>query len=123
MVELINGQLRMLSDRILLKPLDWKPSEIIDVVRHGRPLSGVVVAIGPGHHPIKRKNGPKGKNSLMDYSRHFRPTEVCVGDTVELGGLNVFDGKGYQFAEVMVNGELHIICQERDVAAVHERAA
>lgn len=122
MAEMLNAIPRMLGDRILLKPLDWKPSTLIDVIRVGRPLSGTVVAIGPGHHPTKRKDGPKGKNSILNYSRHFRATEVKPGDTVELGGLNIFDGQGYQFPEVIVNGELHIICTERDVAAVHEAA-
>lgn len=110
------SQFRPTGDRILLKPLAWEPSKIIEVVRHGRPLRGEVMAIGPGHHPAKYKhrNGKK----LMDYSRLFRPTEVKVGDIVELGGLNIFDGKGYDFTEVIVGNEAMVVCTERDVAMV-----
>lgn len=112
--------IRPLRDKILLKPLEWKPSEILEVVRHGRPLRGEVIAVGPGSHPKKYKAGPKGPRSLMDYSKRFQPTEVKVGDIVELGGLNIFDGKGYQFTEVMHGTELLLICQEADVVGVCE---
>jgi hypothetical protein len=113
-------QVKMLGDRILLKPLKWEPSKILEVVRHGRTLRGEVMAVGPGHNPLKYKPGPKGKRQFMNYSRHFRPTEVKVGDIVELGGLNQFDGKGYEFTEVIVGVENMIICTERDVAIVIE---
>lgn len=120
MTELIHSvsQVRMTADRILLKPMKWQPSKILEVVRHGRPLRGEVMAIGPGHHPLKYKKVRDKK--LMDYSKRFRPTEVKVGDVVEIGGLNVFDGKGYQFPEVIVGNEAMIICSERDVVGVVE---
>lgn len=113
-------QLRMLRDRILLKPLEWDASKTIIAIRHGRPVRGVVVAVGPGSYPKKYKAGPKGPRSIMEYSRHFRPTEVKVGDIVELGGLNVFDGQGYQFTETWVDNEKHLICDEGDVAVVRD---
>ena len=111
-------QIRLLGDRILLKPLKWQPSKILEVVRFGRALRGEVMAVGPGHNPLKYRkvNGKK----LMDYSKRFRPTEVKVGDIVELGGLNVFDGEGYQFPEVLVGTERMLICTERDVTIVIE---
>lgn len=111
---------RMLGDRILLKPLAWEPSKILEVVRFGRPLRGQVMRIGPGHNPIKYKAGPKGRKQFMDYSKRFRPTEVREGDIVELGGLNQFDGEGYKFQEVTVGNEKMLICTERDVAMVCE---
>ncbi len=114
------SQVRLLGDRILLRPLDWEPSKIISVIRSGRPLRGEVMAIGPGHYPMKYRKGPKGPKPFMDYSRHFRPTEVKVGDIVELGGLNQFDGKGYQFPEFIVGNETMLVITERDVAAVHD---
>lgn len=111
------NQFRPLGDRILLRPLAWKPSEILEVVRYGRTLRGEVMAIGPGHNPLKYKTrGDKTKT--MDYSAHFRPVDVKVGDVVELGGLNAFDGAGYQFPEVIVGTETMIVCTERDVAGV-----
>lgn len=114
------SDVRLLGDRILLRPLKWEPSKILEVVRFGRALRGEVMAVGPGHHPLKYRKGPKGPKQFMDYSRHFRPTEVKVGDVVELGGLNAFDGKGYQFSEVTVGVETMLICTERDVAMVCE---
>lgn len=111
---------RMLGDRILLKPLDWDASKTIIAIRHGRTVRGVVVAIGPGTNCKKYKAGTKGPRSLMDYSRHFTPTELQPGDIVELGGLNAFDGEGYAFPEEWVNGVKHIICQEADVAIVRD---
>ena len=112
------NNVRLLGDRILVRPLKWQPSKILEVVRFGRPLRGEVMAVGPGHHPLKYRRGPKGPKQFMDYSRHFRPTEVKVGDIVELGGLNVFDGVGYKFSEVLVGVETMIVCSERDVAGV-----
>lgn len=126
MTEIVNGSIRLMGDRILLKPLDWQGEEVhgqgarIHVVRSGRTLRGTVIAVGPGHNPIKYKPNAMGKRAKMDYSRHFRPTDVKPGDVVELGGLNVFDGKGYQFTEILYNGEKHIICSERDVCLVRQ---
>lgn len=117
------AQVRMLGDRILLRPLAWEPSKILEVVRHGRPLRGEVMAIGPGMHPIKYKAHPDGKRKIADYAKRMRPTEVKVGDIVELGGLNVFDGAGYSFPEVIVGAETMLICAERDVAGVVDAGA
>lgn len=114
-------QLRMRGDRILLKPLAWEPSKLIEVVRHGRPLRGQVMAIGPGHHPTCKRVRQSDGTQRVEYSRHFRPTEVRVGDVVELGGLNIFDGKGYDFTEVLVGNETMLVCTERDVAMVIEQ--
>jgi co-chaperonin GroES (HSP10) len=111
------AQFRPLGDRILLRPLKWEPSKILDVVRHGRALRGEVMAIGPGHNPLKYGTR-SDKTKKMDYSKHFRPVDVKVGDVVELGGLNVFDGQGYQFPEVIVGTETMIIVTERDIAGV-----
>jgi hypothetical protein len=67
------AQFRPLGDRILLRPLAWKPSEILEVVRNGRTLRGEVMAIGPGHNPLKYKTrGDKTKK--MDYSRTSAPS-------------------------------------------------
>ena len=119
-MEVINGPIRMMHDRILLKPMDWDASKTIIAIRHGRPVRGRVIAVGPGHNPIKYKPNAQGKRAQMDYSKHFRRTEVKPGDIVELGGLNQYDGKGYQFTEIIYNGEHHVICSERDVCIVRD---
>lgn len=125
-MEIIHGTLRMIGDRILVKPLSWEgesvhgPGSRLHIIRNGNPLRGTVVAVGPGHNPIKYKPNAQGKRAKMDYAKRFRPTELKVGDVVELGGLNQFDGKGYSFTEMIYNGERHLICAERDVAIVRD---
>lgn len=127
--EVINGKLRMAGDRILLKPLEWEGEEVhgagsrIAVVRSGRPLRGVVREVGPGIHPVsKRIKSADGQKQRIEFSKRFRPTEVKPGDIVELGGLNIYDGKGYNFPEVIYNGERCLIVTERDVAILREVA-
>lgn len=120
MTEIVNGTLRMMGDRILVKPMDWDTHTQVIAIRHGRPVRGKVIAVGPGANPKKYKAGPKGPKSRMDYSNHFQPTEVKPGDIVELGGLNVFDGLGYQFTDVLYNNEMHLICSEKDVCVVRD---
>lgn len=112
------AQFKPTKDRILLRPLAWEPSKILEVVRFGRPLRGEVMAVGPGLNPIKYRPHPDGKRRIAEYSKRFKPTEVKVGDIVELGGLNIFDGQGYQFPEVVVGNETMLIVTERDVAGV-----
>ncbi len=115
-------RLRMTRDRILVKPLDWEPSRIITVIRRGRPLRGVIKAVGPGR--LYRKYRAKPHNTQQrEYveTGTFIPTEVRPGDVVELGGLNVFDGQGYNFPQVMIGTERFLIAQEQDVCFVHEQ--
>lgn len=117
-------KLRMLRDRILLRPLDWKPSTCIEVVRQGRPLRGVVAAVGPGRLYRRYKPHPTdSRKRTYTENGHFIRTEVKVGDVVELGGLNVYDGLGYNFPQVTIGTETYLICQEQDVAFVHEAEA
>ncbi len=114
-------KLRMLRDRILLRPLDWVPSSLIQVVRHGRPLRGVVEAVGPGR--LYRRYRTQGNKRDYIETNHFIPTQVKVGDVVELGGLNVYDGLGYNFPQITIGTETFIVCQEQDVAFVSEQEA
>jgi co-chaperonin GroES (HSP10) len=112
--------IRPLRDKILVKPLDWEPSKVLEVVRHGRPLRGEVIAVGPGSYP-KRYNRDYSKT--WD-SKQFVPLQVKPGDVVELGGLNQFDGEGYgHFTEVMHGTERLLICQESDICGVVDEAA
>lgn len=109
-------KLRPMRDGIVVKPLPWEPSKTVIAVRHGRPLRGVVVAVGRGNHrKLYRENRTK-----YVLSKHFTPTDVKPGDVVELGGLNAFDGEGYSFPRVMIGTELHLLCSEKDVAIVRD---
>jgi hypothetical protein len=54
---------------------------------------------------------------------HFIPTVVKPGDIVELGGLNAYDGQGYNFPQITIGTETFLIVQEQDVCFVDEREA
>jgi co-chaperonin GroES (HSP10) len=118
LAEVIIGQLRMLGDRILLKPLEWDTNTTIHAIRHGRPVRGEVIAIGPGLHPVSKRTKLADGRQRIDFAKRFQATEAKPGDVVELGGLNIFDGKGYEFPEVIVNGVKHLIVTERDVCGI-----
>ena len=110
--------LRPLRDGILLEPLDWNPSHVIDLVRFGRPLRGIVRAVGPGAYRKRYLKNSEGQRCAVRETSAFIPTEVKPGDVVELGGLNAFNGEGYQFQDVMLNGKTHLLCREADVCGV-----
>lgn len=111
----------MLRDRLLVRPLDWTPSRIISVVRHGRPLRGIVEAVGPGrlHRRYRAHPTDARKRQFID-GKHFIPTEVKIGDVIELGGLHAFDGLGYNFPQVTIGTTRYLICQEQDVCFIDE---
>jgi co-chaperonin GroES (HSP10) len=109
-------KLRMLRDQMLVEPKDQAYSAIIYCINNDKPMRGIVRAIGPGHYP-KKYNGPKGKRIKSWDSKHFQPTEVKVGDIVELGGLQY---GGYSFQTVYIGNVLHLICREADVAGIVE---
>ena len=112
----------MLRDRLLVRPLDWHPSTIISIVRNQRPLRGEVVSVGPGRLYRRYKPHPTDSNKRTYVeTKRFIPTQVKVGDVVELGGLNAYDGQGYNFPQVTIGTETFIIVQEQDVAGVVEQ--
>lgn len=105
-------RLRPLRDQIIVRPLQWTPSRTIQIAGNARrTLRGEAVAVGPGCYP-KRYNRDRSKT--WD-SPAFRPTQVKVGDIVELGGL---ENDGYSFPTVLIGTELHVICREEDVVGV-----
>ena len=109
-----SAKLRPLRDQIIVEPIDWNPSSFIEVVYSGRPVQGRVLAIGPGTYP-KRYNGAKGARTKSWDSCVFRPTEVKVGDLVQLGGLEI---QGYLFTAFRWGDREVIVCREEDVAGV-----
>ena len=109
-------RIRPLRDQMIVKPLDWQPSKVLaelgaKIVWQGKTLRGEVLAIGPGCYP-KRYNADRSK---MWESKFFRPTEVKVGDVVELGGLEI---RGYGFDELMWGMDRVILCREADVTGI-----
>lgn len=110
--------LRPLRDGIVLEPLDWNPSHVIELVRFGRPLRGIVKAVGPGAYKKVYLKNSEGQRCGYKDTMIFMPTEVKPGDVVELGGLNAFDGEGYRFEDVVLDGKTHLLCREADVCGV-----
>lgn len=121
-------KLRLLRDRLLVRPLEWVPSRIIAAIRFGRPVRGVIEAVGPGRLYRRYRDKPAAlrRSGLVREQREFRENgtlirpDVRVGDIIELGGLNIFDGEGYNFPQVIIGTKRFLICQEQDVCFVHE---
>lgn len=113
------SQLRMLRDHILVKPLDWQPSRIVEIAGNVRkPLRGLVVAVGPGQRRRKYRFNEKGERiRVSEINGKQIPCDVKVGDTVELGGLEI---GGYSFPEILIGNERHVIAQEADVCLIVE---
>jgi co-chaperonin GroES (HSP10) len=115
-VEWVDGNFKPLGDRMLVKPLKVELSTTIEAHWRGRTLRGQVVAVGPGEYP----NIYNADRSKVRKSRVFRPTEVKVGDIVELGGIDI---GGYAFPRIMYRGEEHVLASEKDVAGIHGSSA
>lgn len=109
--------LRPLRDQIILLPLEWRPSSVIQIAGNKRsPLRGKVVAIGPGRRVLKYWRNSRGERTKVGETGQVIPTEVKVGDIVEIGGLEL---DGYKFPTTDIDGVRHVICQEADVCFVH----
>ena len=111
-----SDKLRPLRDQIIVEPIPWPFSDIIEVVYTGRPLRGRVLAVGPGHYR-KLYDGRKGVRTKSWESRYFTPCQLKIGDIVQLGGLS-FDG--YLFQTVRWGQTECVICRENDVTGVEE---
>ena len=113
-----DAQIRPLHDHIVVEPLGIEHSKILLVVDNIKPVRGIVKAVGPGHYPLRYDN-EKGRRTKMWRSSTFQPTQVKVGDIVELGAVNI-DGhiSGYSFQQIMYGTKMHIICREADVAGI-----
>lgn len=108
-------EIRPLRDNMIVEPLDACLSALIEVVHEVKPLRGVVKAIGPGCYPKRYDHYDKHRRTKTWDSKMFQPTQVKVGETVELGGLGI---GGYSFQTFYWGEKLHLICREEDVAAV-----
>jgi co-chaperonin GroES (HSP10) len=111
----LEGGLRPLQDYLIVEPLDPEFSKVLQIVYKIKPLRGIVRAAGPGHYPRRYDHPEKHKRTKMWRSERFQPTEVKVGDTIQLGGLNY---GGYAFETFTWNGVVHLICREADVVGI-----
>lgn len=114
--------IRCLHDYIVVEPLGVEHSAILAVIEHTKPLRGIVKAVGPGHYPMQYNHPDKHKRTKMWRSKVFQPTQVKVGDVVELGAVKI-NGRfeGYSFQQIMIGSKMHIMCREQDVSGVVDR--
>ena len=89
--------LRPLRDRILVKPIERRASELIQAIHNELPTEGIVVAVGPGKFI-------KGKRI---------PLESKVGDHIKFG-----EGDYLKFPEHWEGNQRYLVLQEADIACV-----
>ena len=112
-------KIRCLRDQIVVEPLPVEHSKLLAVVEHTKPLRGIVKAVGPGHYPMCYDHPDKHRRTKMWRSTTFQPTQVKVGDIVELGGIRE-NGRimGYAFPQILWGDKVHVIAREADVSAI-----
>lgn len=109
--------IRCRRDYIVVEPLKVDHRVPFMVIERTKPLRGIVKAVGPGHYPKRYDHPDKHVRTKTWDSRTFQPTEVKVGDVVELGG---YEYGGYAFQTFMWGDVLHVICREADVSGIVE---
>jgi hypothetical protein len=116
-------QIRPLRDQIFVEPLPLDLNTSLAVVYRGKPCRGIVRAVGPGLYPYQyldslgRPTQKRGDRKTRILSKHFRPTDVKVGDVVDLGGLEI---GGFLFPVIRWGRIDVVICREEDVTGVVE---
>jgi hypothetical protein len=116
--------LKPLRDQMIVQPIDVIHSHVLIVPPHqSKLIRGKVLAIGPGHYPNiyidknGNRNAPKGKRTKIGWGERFVPTEVKVGDIVNLDGRNT--GKS-AFDCFYYGDKFCLHAREADVAAVED---
>lgn len=112
-------QIRCLHDHMIVEPLGIEHSKILTVIEDIKPVRGVVKVVGRGHYPMQYDHPDKHRRTKMWRSSTFQPTQVKVGDIVELGAVKI-DGRiaGYSFQQIQWGSKMHIICREADVSGI-----
>jgi len=109
------ASIRCRRDYLILEPLKVDHGVSFEVVEHTKPLRGIVRAVGPGCYPKRYDHPDKHRRTKTWDSKTFLPTQVKVGDVVELGG---YEYGGYAFQTFLWGEKLHLICRELDVSGV-----
>jgi hypothetical protein len=107
--------IRCRRDYLIVKPLKVDHRVSFEVIEHTKPLRGIVKAVGPGCYPKRYDHPDKHRRTKTWDSKTFLPTQVKVGDVVELGG---YEYGGYAFQTFLWGDVLHLICRELDVSGV-----
>ncbi len=114
-----DAKLRPLRDQLIIEPLHVVLSKVIVTAENAKPMRGIVKAAGPGCYPKVYDHPDKHRRTKMWDSDVFRPTQVKVGDVVELGGYDRDSGmRGYAFQTFYWGDVLHLHCREEDVSLV-----
>jgi len=113
------AQIRCRHDYIIVEPLEIDYQVSFQVVEDIGTIRGVVKAVGPGIYRTKYDHPDKHKRTKMWKSDVFTPTEVKVGDIVELGAIYE-NGRlnSYSWQTIIWGDRPHIVCSERDVSGV-----
>jgi len=109
--------IRCRRDYLIVEPLKVDHRVSFEVIEHTKPLRGIVKAVGPGCYPKRYDHPDKHRRTKTWDSKTFLPTQVKVGDVVELGG---YEYGGYAFQTFLWGDVLHLICRELDVSGVVE---
>ncbi len=109
------AKLRPLRDQIIVEPLNRVHSHIVVTHEDTKPLRGIVKAVGPGCYPKVYDHQDKHRRTKMWDSPVFQPTNVKVGEVVELGGADL---GGYSFQTFDWGGVKHLICREMDISGI-----
>jgi co-chaperonin GroES (HSP10) len=94
------------ADYILVKPLQRKQSDTIEVVSHEKYSRGLVVACGPGE---------RLKNSLGEETGAIRKMQVKPGDWITYVDLDHIYPKHFD------NGTEYRVLQDKDVTFISDR--
>jgi len=105
-----------LRDQIIIEPLDVDHGTRLIVIEETKPVRGIVKAVGPGHFPKRYDHPDKHKRTKMRDSQQFIPTQVKVGDVIQLGSPQ--GSRGYAFQSLMWGDKVHLICREADVVGI-----
>lgn len=113
------AKIRPLRDQIIVEPLDIDHNTHLIIIEETKPVRGIVKAVGPGCWPKSYDHPDKHRRTKMWDSKHFQPTEVKVGDIVELGSPQ--GGGGFSFQSFMWGETMHLICREPDICGIEVR--
>lgn len=127
--------IRPLRDQIIVEPLPWGASAVIEAPHTFKTTRGVVRAAGPGRWLLQYARGSADGKSLTWYPTHsppskgqrcasreskiFRPCDLKIGDIVDLGGLEI---GGYLHGTFRWGDKEVVMCREEDVCIVREAA-
>jgi hypothetical protein len=105
--------IRPLRDQMVVAPLGVVHSRILIVQDAGKPVRGIVKAIGPGHYRTQYDAPEKHKRTKAWAGKEFIATEVEVGQTVLLD-------PHLQYEEFFWGDSLHIHCRQEDVCGIEQ---